>query len=104
MRYFRGLGYFDEDLCPGNCEKLDGLWYPACSAGFVAQGQYCQSTLIDAQAATSVSIWTFIVVAVIALVLLYYLFRGEGAENVLGTPGKTDLIAKLTNEGPKYYV
>lgn len=104
MRYFRGLGYFDEDKCPGNCEKVDGLWYPACSAGFDPAGVYCQSDLGDPQAMTSVSIWTFVVVAVIALILLYTLFSGEGAEKILGTPGKSDLVAKLVNEGPKYYV
>lgn len=104
MRYFRGLGYFDESKCPGDCEKEEGLWYPICSGGFVAEGKYCVSTLLEAQPATGVSIWTFVIIAVIAAILLYYLFRGEGAERVLGSPGKTDLIAKLVNEGPKYYV
>lgn len=104
MRYFRGLGYFDESKCPGDCEKQDGLWYPSCSSGFEVDGKYCRSTLIETQASAGVSLWTFVVVAVIALILLYTLFSGSVSEQLLGTPGKTDLIATLVDEGPKYYV
>lgn len=104
MRYFRGTGYFDPDKCPGDCEKLDGLTYPVCSSGFVADGTHCESTIITPGATTSMSIWSFVVIAIIAGVLLYYLSSGIDVEGKLGVPGESDLVAKIAGVGPKYYV
>jgi hypothetical protein len=116
MNYYnRGTGYECRSDCDSNCEDCNGRWYLPCISGYqVSNGNCSRCTKIPTKKPRS--IWTYIFIAIVMLMIVSFLYRlyktpvvtrNTVPDLLLGTPGVSDpytRISGMVSQEKEYYV